>query len=192
MRFIFCIIAVLIQFLFLIYVYGKQDKNKAALKVPLLFTSVLYMIVQFYVFFKYCLRFPDKFEYLSYLLQGAVLIIFILLEIVLLLSNRYIKRIENQEQNSVNDFNDMLQKPEVLRVEMRDEEKIGILDSMLDKMRYMDPVSTDRVQDENRKIKEIIQSISAAESIEALESKCRDINELLEIRKIKNTRRMSD
>lgn len=50
MKYIFCIIALLVQPVFSWYVYHKQDKKKAALKMPMLYYSVAYMIVQLYVF----------------------------------------------------------------------------------------------------------------------------------------------
>ena len=60
MKYIFCIIALLIQPVFSWYVYHKQDKKKAALKMPMLYYSVAYMVVQLYVFFKFCLKFPER------------------------------------------------------------------------------------------------------------------------------------
>ena len=39
MKYIFCIIALLIQPVFSWYVYHKQDKKKAALKMPMLYYS---------------------------------------------------------------------------------------------------------------------------------------------------------
>lgn len=57
MKYIFCIIALLIQPVFSWYVYHKQDKKKAALKMPMLYYSVAYMVVQLYVFFKFCSKF---------------------------------------------------------------------------------------------------------------------------------------
>ena len=49
MKYIFCIIALLIQPVFSWYVYHKQDKKKAALKMPMLYYSVAYMVVQLYL-----------------------------------------------------------------------------------------------------------------------------------------------
>ena len=50
MKYIFCIIALLIQPVFSWYVYHKQDKKKAALKMPMLYYSVAYMVVQYMYF----------------------------------------------------------------------------------------------------------------------------------------------
>ena len=47
-RYIFCVIAVLVQPLFVWYVYHKQDKREAALKIPMIGCSVLYLVVQVY------------------------------------------------------------------------------------------------------------------------------------------------
>ena len=48
MKYIFCIIALLIQPVFSWYVYHKQDKKKAALKMPMLYYSVAYMVAVSY------------------------------------------------------------------------------------------------------------------------------------------------
>ena len=60
-RYIFCVIAVLVQPLFVWYVYHKQDKREAALKIPMIGCSVLYLVVQIYAFFKLCIKIPGKY-----------------------------------------------------------------------------------------------------------------------------------
>lgn len=63
-RYIFCVIAVLVQPLFVWYVYHKQDKREAALKIPMIGCSVLYLVVQVYAFFKLCIKIPGKIRYI--------------------------------------------------------------------------------------------------------------------------------
>lgn len=70
-RYIFCVIAVLVQPLFVWYVYHKQDKREAALKIPMIGCSVLYLVVQVYAFFKLCIKIPGKYGIFSYLIRGC-------------------------------------------------------------------------------------------------------------------------
>lgn len=88
MKYIFCIMAIVIQPIFAWSVYRKQDKRKAALKVPMLAYSGIYLFVQIYVFIKFCIRIPEKYQFYSYLIQGAILVGFIVLELVLWGSNQ--------------------------------------------------------------------------------------------------------
>ena len=69
-RYIFCVIAVLVQPLFVWYVYHKHDKREAALKIPMIGCSVLYLVVQVYAFFKLCIKIPGKYGIFSYLVQA--------------------------------------------------------------------------------------------------------------------------
>lgn len=48
---------------------------------------------------KYCMKIPKDYQMVSYLIQMGILIIFIVLEIVLFGSNKYIKDVEVKEQN---------------------------------------------------------------------------------------------
>lgn len=91
-RYIFCVIAVLVQPLFVWYVYHKQDKREAALKIPMIGCSVLYLVVQVYAFFKLCIKIPGKYGIFSYLIQAVILAVFIALELALSGSNKYIKK----------------------------------------------------------------------------------------------------
>ena len=72
-RYIFCVIAVLVQPLFVWYVYHKHDKREAALKIPMIGCSVLYLVVQVYAFFKLCIKIPGKYGIFSYLVQAVIL-----------------------------------------------------------------------------------------------------------------------
>ena len=97
-RYIFCVIAVLVQPLFVWYVYHKQDKREAALKIPMIGCSVLYLVVQVYAFFKLCIKIPGKYGIFSYLIQAVILAVFIALELALSGSNKYIKKVQENEK----------------------------------------------------------------------------------------------
>ena len=107
-RYIFCVIAVLVQPLFVWYVYHKHDKREAALKIPMIGCSVLYLVVQVYAFFKLCIKIPGKYGIFSYLVQAVILAVYIVLELALSGSNKYIKRVQENEQNSIRDFNNLI------------------------------------------------------------------------------------
>ena len=83
MKFIFCIIAILIQPFFAFLVYRKQEKQKAALKMPLLYLSVLYLVIQIVVFLKVCIKIPDDYQIFSYMIQAVILVIFLVIEIAM-------------------------------------------------------------------------------------------------------------
>lgn len=114
-RYIFCVIAVLVQPLFVWYVYHKQDKREAALKIPMIGCSVLYLVVQVYAFFKLCIKIPGKYGIFSYLIQAVILAVFIALELALSGSNKYIKRVQENEQNSIRDFKNLIKELEICR-----------------------------------------------------------------------------
>ena len=108
MKYIFCIIALLIQPVFSWYVYHKQDKKKAALKMPMLYYSVAYMVVQLYVFFKFCSKFPERYSIYSYLIQAAILLGFVIFEMILWGSNKYIEEVDNKEKQSIQDYKELI------------------------------------------------------------------------------------
>lgn len=186
MKFIFCITALLIQPLFCYLVYKKQDKRQAALKMPMLYWSGAYLAVQMYVFFKYCLKFPEQYQMYSYLLQGGILAVFLLLEGAFFFSNRYINKVEKKEQDSIQDFRQILQELEVKKVLVKDAEKSNLLDKVYDKMRYADPVSSSNVAAENKALLELVQQLNDGTEISKFEEQCNQILDLLEVRKIKN------
>ena len=51
-KYIFCLIAILMQPIFAFLVFHKQEKQKAALKMPLVYLSGVYFVIQIFVFFK--------------------------------------------------------------------------------------------------------------------------------------------
>lgn len=188
MKYIFCILALLIQPVSAWCVYHKQDKREAALKMPMLFFSGVYLIIQMYVFVKFCMKFPEDYQIWSYLIQTAILVVFVILELALFGSNKYIKAVETREQDSIRDFKNLVTELEICRVDIEDTENINTLDLLLEKMRYSDPVSSPAVEQENNKIHELIAELSNITEHELFKWKCDEIAKQLEIRKIKNTK----
>lgn len=188
-KYIFCIIALLIQPLFIYVVYSrKQKKSDAALKMPLLYFSVAYLVVQCYVFWKYCLKLEGDLEIYSYLIQAGILVVFLILELFLILHNSHIKRIDKQEAESVSDFKALMEQLEIKKILFNDTEKQKELDKVLENMRYQDPVSSKEVQEINKQIEVQIKGITEEMEIEKISSICNTIIKLLEVRKIKNTK----
>lgn len=186
-RYIFCVIAVLVQPLFVWYVYHKQDKREAALKIPMIGCSVLYLVVQIYAFFKLCIKIPGKYGIFSYLIQAVILAVFIVLELALSGSNKYIKRVQENEQNSIRDFKNLIKELEICRLDVSEENK-KYIDKLYEKMRYSDPVSSPEVAQENEKIHELIAELPGITESSQFEAKCLEIEKQLDIRKIKNTK----
>lgn len=188
MKFIFCIIAILIQPLLAFFVFRKQEKQKAALKMPLLYLSGVYLVIQIWVFIKVCMKIPDDYQIYAYLLQAAILVVFLIIEIIMAGSNRYITKIQKQEQNSISDFKGLIQQLEICRVNVSDENNRKELDRVLEKMRYSDPVSSPAVADENQKIQLLIAQLAETAEQAAFAEICAEIIKQLDIRKIKNTK----
>lgn len=186
MKYIFCIMALVIQPIFAWSVYRKQDKRKAALKVPMLAYSGIYLFVQMYVFIKFCIKFPEKYQFYSYLIQGAILVGFIVLELVLWGSNQYIERLEEKEQDSIRSFKSLIEQLEICRVCVDDDKKRARMDQVLARMRYEDPVSSPQVEAENQMIYELIAELPNITEPHTFEKQCDEIVKQLEIRKIKN------
>ena len=134
-RYIFCVIAVLVQPLFVWYVYHKQDKREAALKIPMIGCSVLYLVVQVYAFFKLCIKIPGKYGIFSYLIQAVILAVFIALELALSGSNKYIKRVQENEQNSIRD-SDPVSSPEVAQENEKINELIAELPGITESSQF--------------------------------------------------------
>lgn len=186
MKYIFCILALLIQPVFSWYVYHKQDKKEAARKMPMLYFSGVYLIIQIYVFVKFCMKFPEEYQMWSYLIQAAILIVFVILELALFGSNKYIKDVDTREQNSIKDFKGLVTDLEICRVGVADAENLKALDLLMEKVKYLDPVSSPVVEQENSKIHELIAELSKITEHELFKQKCDEIDRQLEIRKIKN------
>lgn len=188
MKYVFCALALLIQPASAWYVYHKQDKREAALKMPMLYYSVAYLVIQIYVFVKFCMKFPEEYQMWSYLIQAGILLVFVVLELALFGSNKYIRDVEENEQDSIADFKSLITELECCRVGVEDPENLKALDLILEKMRYSDPVSSPAVERENQRIHELIAELSGISEQELFKQKCNELTKQLEIRKIKNTK----
>lgn len=100
-KYIFCLIAILMQPIFAFLVFHKQEKQKAALKMPLVYLSGVYLVIQIFVFFKVCLKIPKDYQVYSYLLQGVILAVFIIIEIAMAASNKYITKDMKKELDAL-------------------------------------------------------------------------------------------
>ena len=169
------------------YVYHKQDKREVALKIPMIGCSVLYLVVQVYAFFKLCIKIPGKYGIFSYLIQAVILAVFIALELALSGSNKYIKRVQENEQNSIRDFKNLIKELEICRLDISEENK-KYIDKLYEKMRYSNPVSSPEVSQENEKIHKLIAELPGITESSQFEAKCLEIEKQLDIRKIKNTK----
>jgi len=188
MKYIFCIIALIVQPLSAWNVYHKQDKRKAALKMPMLYFSGVYLLIQFFVFIKFCMKIPESFEIFSYIIQAVILIVFVMLELSLFGSNQYIENIQQKEQSSIREFKGLIRELEICRLSVEDIVNQQHIDRLLEKMRYADPVSSPAVAYENEKIHELIEELSGITEQELFTRKCNEIAKQLEIRRIKNVK----
>ncbi|MCR4589999.1 MAG: hypothetical protein K5668_04205 [Lachnospiraceae bacterium] len=184
MKYIFLIIAVLLQLIFAFYVYHKQDKDQAAMKVPMLCFCGVYVFVQFYVFFKYLIRLPESMQKYSYLIQGAILVVFIIAELLLFSSNRYIKRIDAEKKERLSDFKKIRQLFDIEFSQMEPEMHTDALKEVSELIRYANPVSHGETSEEDRKLEELTSGLSDL-SVPELDSRCAQIKKVLNIRKIK-------
>lgn len=188
MKYLFCIIALAVQPVFAYSVYRRQDKRQAALKLPLLYCSCIYLVVQLFVFFRFCIRFSEGQQQWAYLIQTAIFVVFAFLQLSLFGGNRYIERIETQEQESTADFRGLIKKLEICRVSVSGAENRKAIDALYDKMRFADPVSSPEAAAVNQKIGEQIDELERITEQEAFRDKCEEIAGLLEIRKIQNVK----
>lgn len=189
MKYIFCGIALLIQPIFAWYVYHRQDKTRAAMKMPMIYFSGVYLVAQFTVFWKICRRIPPDYEKYAYLIQGALLVGFIILQLVLFGSNKYIEDVEAREQESIREFKKLIENMEICNALIHNPDKKKCVEDLLEKMRYADPVSSEEVAEENEKICKLIAELSDEMEMDLFQNKCSEIEKQLEIRKIKNIRR---
>lgn len=188
MKYIFCIIALLIQPLLAWNIYHKQDKRQAALKMPMIYFSGVYLLVQSYVFFKFCRKIPEDYQLYSYLIQGVILVIFLVLESALFASNKYINDVQQKEQDSIRDFKNLIKELEICRVSVTDSKNKENIEKLYEKMRYSDPVTSVEAAQENEKMHQLIAELSELTDCDQFEQKCNEIEKQLEIRKIKNTK----
>ena len=121
------------------------------------------------------------------MIQAVILAVFIALELALSGSNKYIKRVQENEQNSIRDFKNLIKELEICRLDVSEENK-KYIDKLYEKMRYSDPVSSPEVAQENEKINELIAELPGITESSQFEAKCLEIEKQLDIRKIKNTK----
>lgn len=188
MRYVFCIIALLIQPVSAWYVYHKQNKTQAALKMPMIYYSGVYLVVQLYVFFKFCSKFPEEYQYYSYLIQAGILAGFLVLEFILFCSNRYIEDVNQKQKDSIREFKNLIRELEISKLSVSDGENLKKINDVLEKMKNSDPVSSSEVVEENEKIHELIIELHGVTDRNLFEKKCDELVTQLEIRNIKNTK----
>ncbi len=182
MKYIFCIIAVIMQIPFLYSVLRKQNKNISALRMPYVYLSVTYMALQFYIFFKYCLRLPlqdAKF------IQMGILVVFILLEVLLFVGNKYIKRVDRTQRNSTAEFRNIIKELEMKRAEFDDPGKRACIDKLSEELKYSDPHSTESVRHENLRLEELVKNLESLKDVEEIKAICTEASSILSIRNVK-------
>lgn len=132
-------------------------------------------------------KIPGKYGIFSYLIQAVILAVFIALELALSGSNKYIKKVQENEQNSIRDFKNLIKELEICRLDISEENK-KYIDKLYEKMRYSNPVSSPEVSQENEKIHKLIAELPGITESSQFEAKCLEIEKQLDIRKIKNTK----
>lgn len=142
-----------------------------------------YLVIQFYAFFKYCMKLPD--EYAQFV-QIGILAIFILLEILLFVGNRYIKRVDMKQKSDVEEFKDIVRNFEMKRLEFDDASILQIINQLLDELKYSDPNSGECVREENLRLRELSQKIDKKSSVEEIQTICLEASKVLKKRNLKN------
>ena len=102
-------------------------------------------------------------------------------------SNKYIKKVQENEQNSIRDFKNIIKELEMCRLDISEENK-KYIDKLYEKMRYSNPVSSPEVSQENEKIHKLIAELPGITESSQFGAKCLEIEKQLDIRKIKNTK----
>ena len=186
MKYIFCIIAVVLTLATWIYVFSIKDKNKAMLKVLYVASSVIYLVAQFFVFIKIGRRswgFLDKY---SYLVQVICLFAYILVILISTLVDKYIMSIQRKEERSISTFVQIRQGIEESIVLAKHDEVKNRLMKLSDSVRYMNPVCHG-AEKEEAEILQLIQNLKQYSfNEEALCQICDDIEQLLKMREIHN------
>lgn len=97
------------------------------------------------------------------------------------------KKVQENEQNSIRDFKNLIKELEICRLDISEENK-KYIDKLYEKMRYSNPVSSPEVSQENEKIHKLIAELPGITESSQFEAKCLEIEKQLDIRKIKNTK----
>lgn len=182
--YLFCVIAILLQPIVAWYVYKKQDKYKAALKVPMFVISIAYLIIQYIVFWKYLRHLPLDKKIYADVIQGIMLFAFIVVEFALMKSNVYAERVELENKDRIQEFNKLKQMIGCELAKITNSSDNNRVLQVYERMKYENPVSKRNVEEENIQLRELIENLSQFEGIE-LEERCEKIELLLEQRKIK-------
>lgn len=185
-KYAFCMIAVLVQIVAGFLTLRERDKEEAALRMPMVYICGVYLLIQFFVFFKYCRYLPDQY---AALLQGAIILAFVVIEVGLGGSNRYIGRVDSQTKESVRGFRDILLALEVKRAAFSGLEAQGYLDALYEKMKYSDPTGGSETDQEEARLSELIESMDVGMGAEEIRERCVEAEKVLKIRNIKNKKR---
>lgn len=86
--------------------------------------------------FKFCLKFPERYSIYSYLIQAAILLGFVIFEMILWGSNKYIEDVDNKEKQSIQDFKELIKDLEICRVNVQDTANKANIDKLYERMRY--------------------------------------------------------
>lgn len=122
------------------------------------------------------------------LIQAAILLGFVIFEMILWGSNKYIEDVDNKEKQSIQDFKELIKDLEICRVNVQDTANKANIDKLYERMRYENPVSSPKAIEENLRIKGLIAELADITDNTLFEAKCNEIVKQLDIRKIKNTK----
>lgn len=183
LKYAFCIIAVLVQVVAGFLILRERDKEKAALRMPMVYIGGVYLVIQFFVYFKYCRYLPERY---AVLLQGALLVLFIIIEVGLSGSNSYIRRVDSQMKESTEGFREILQSLNIKRVEFNGLAAQGYLDALYEKMKFSDPTGGSETNREDKRLSELIRSMDTGMSVEKIKTRCAEAEKVLAIRNQKN------
>lgn len=187
MKYLFCVIAILIQPILLYFVFKKQEKPKAALRMPYIYVSGLYLIIQFYTYFKFFRKLPQDY---AFLIQISILVGFLLVEAIILIGNHYIKRVDKDKKLKIEGIKNLIQNLEIKKMEFEDPEKLKHINEFLELLKYSDPVSMESDQRENMQLDEIIQKLDKNMTLEDIEKSCKKAIKIINARnlRIKNSK----
>lgn len=186
-KYIFIIVAVILTLVTWIYVYSLKNKKNAMLKAVYVGISSLYLIVQMYLYFKVCKYIPKELERYSYMLQGLCLGGFVLVMAIYTLVNVYITKIQKKEEESIDKFKEIRKQLEECIVIIENDEIKEIVTNLYEKVRYLDPVCHGSEQEEIQ-IFDLIQELKRNLPKEKAQKICEQIDRLLELRKIRQTK----
>lgn len=186
MKYIFCIIAILLQPIFILYGCHGEDKRLRALKMSMISLSVAYLVIQFYVFFKVCTKIYIFHRESFYAVQGAMLAVFFILEGIFFCMNQYIIRVQKREASCIVEYKAIIKRLEILMEQTDDFQNKECIQELYEKMKYEDPVSSEKVANENKKINELIAQLSEIEENALFAQKCKEIEKEVKVRNKKN------